>query len=201
MPEMDGYRATAEIRRREAGGHRSPIIAMTANALEGDREKALEAGMDDYVPKPVKPEELDATLKRWISGPAPAQDEGAPDVAGNGVGEPLDADVVASLRESGEPGLLSELAAMFFDDASSHLGDLREAVAAGDAPAVERTAHTLKGSSGMMGAREMAATCSDLQELGESGDLSGAPELLGRLEEEFGRVRPALEAEVEGDAR
>jgi PAS domain S-box-containing protein len=199
MPKMDGYRATEEIRRREEehGAARTPIIAMTANAMEGDRERALEAGMDDYVPKPAKREELDAVLKRWIP-----QEEGvltspkgeSPD--GDGLEEPLDEGVLAGLRELGDADLLSELSTMFLDDASSRLAALRETVEGGDAKAVEQIAHALKGSSGNMGAKRMAKICAELEYVGASGDLSYAPEVLGRLEEEFSRVRPALEAET-----
>jgi two-component system sensor histidine kinase/response regulator len=200
MPEMDGYAATAEIRRREEGTERrTPIIAMTANAMEGDQEKAREAGMDDYVSKPVKPEELDEVLKRWIPR------EGAIDaasVASDGSADPtenetpVDQAVLENLRELGGSEMVSELVEMFFEDASSSLSALREAVEGGDVHSVERIAHTLKGSSGNMGAKRMAGLWSELEEVGASGDLSGVPELLEQLEEEFGRVRPVLEAEV-----
>ena len=195
MPQIDGYEATTEIRRREreAGGARHvPVIAMTANALQGDREKALAAGMDDYIPKPVKPEELDAALKRWMqrdpAAPPPAEE--------NGAEETLDPGVLERLRDLGDDDLLAELSAMFLDDASSRVAALRRALEAGDAESVEQTAHTLKGSSGNMGAARMAALCARLQEAGALGDLSGGAKLLDLLEEELGRVRPALEAET-----
>jgi HPt (histidine-containing phosphotransfer) domain-containing protein len=85
---------------------------------------------------------------------------------------------------------------MFFDDTRSDLRTLREAVEENDARSVERVAHALRGSSGNMGATRMAVICAELQNVGASGDLGHAAELLDRLEEEFGRVRPALEAEV-----
>ena len=209
MPEMDGYEATAEIRRREreappaepGKGLGTPIIAMTANAMQGDREKALASGMDDYLPKPVRQEDLGEVLARWVS-----REDGV--VSGDGApedrsaraenGSALDPEVLANLRDLGDAELLAELAEMFFGDASSRLGELREAVEAGDAARVGRVAHTLKGSSGNMGARRMAAICAELQDVGDSGDLAQAPGLLEGLEEEFGRVRPALEAELEG---
>jgi two-component system, sensor histidine kinase and response regulator len=104
--------------------------------------------------------------------------------------------VLAGLRELGDADLLSELSTMFLDDASSRLAALRETVEGGDAKAVEQIAHALKGSSGNMGAKRMAKICAELEYVGASGDLSYAPEVLGRLEEEFSRVRPALEAET-----
>jgi two-component system sensor histidine kinase/response regulator len=199
MPEMNGYAATAEIRRREEAhgvGRRTPIIAMTANAMEGDREKALEAGMDDYVPKPVKREVLAAVLERWI-GAVDAATVGSGGLAGpTETGDPVDNAVIENLRVLGGSGMISELAELFFDDASSSLRTLREAVDENDARSVERVAHTLRGSSGNMGATRMAVICAELQNVGASGDLGHAAELLDRLEKEFGRVRPALEAEV-----
>ncbi len=204
MPEMDGYEATTEIRRREESeGRHTPVIAMTANAMQGDRERALEAGMDDYVSKPVKAEELDAVLERWL-----LQDEEKvePDTsapgAGNGTVTPngsIDRSVLEGLRElqeEGEPDILKELIELFLEDVPPQLKVLREAEERNDAKSVERIAHTLKGSCGNLGAVRMAATCAELEEIGGSGDLATAPALISRLEEEFGRVCAVLEKEL-----
>ena len=201
MPEMDGYAATKEIRQREksAQGPHTPIIAMTANALQGDREKALEAGMDDYVSKPVSSEKLEAVLERWVPEegvkvPALANGNGLP--VSEETGPSLDAVVVESLRDLGGDEMLSELTQLFLDDADSNLAALKEAIEKRDATSVERVAHKLKGSSGDMGATWMAESCGQLQDAGASGDLTVAPALLERLEEEFEHVRSALKAEV-----
>jgi CheY-like chemotaxis protein len=204
MPEMGGYEATAEIRKRERSrNHHTPVIAMTANAMQGDREEALKAGMDDYVSKPVKPEELGAVLERWISQP----DEKTPDpeaetadgiAASGGATDALDQSVLAGLRELGDQELVAELAELFLKDVSSQLEALREAIRVGDAPSAERVTHTLKGSCGNMGALRMSTICAELQDVGYSGELELAHVLVERLEAEFARVRVALEAETEG---
>jgi two-component system, sensor histidine kinase and response regulator len=205
MPEMDGYSATRQIRRRESesNGRRTPIIAMTANAMQGDREKALDAGMDDYVPKPVQREELAAVLERWVHNSdedgSTAVEAGEDSNGGGTRGDPLDRDVLANLRdlqEVGEPDLLKELTELFLADVPLQIAVLRKVVEAGDIPSVERIAHTLRGSCGNMGARTMEALCAELEETARSGDLRAAQELISSLEEEFGRARLALEEEV-----
>jgi two-component system sensor histidine kinase/response regulator len=205
MPEMDGYAATAEIRRHEEEMERYiPVIAMTAKAREGDREKALQAGMDDYVPKPVKPEELAAVLERWVSN----TDEDKASVFEVGEGsttreepekDPLDWSVLAGLRElqeEDEPDLLEELIELLLADVPPQLVALRKAVEADVAHSVERIAHTLKGSCANMGTVGMETLCAELQDMGRSEELRAAPGLISRLEEEFGRVRAVFEEEL-----
>jgi HPt (histidine-containing phosphotransfer) domain-containing protein len=177
---------------------------MTANALKGDRERALESGMDDYVTKPAKPEELEAVLERWISKSDEAEATVVEVGGGSGVGEdseedPLDHSVLLGLRElqvEGEPDILDELIELFLTDAPPQLAALREAVEAGDARYVERIAHTLKGSSANMGAKRMEPICAELEEMGRSGDLGTAPLQISRLEGEYGRVRTVFQEEL-----
>lgn len=211
MPEMDGYEATAGIRRQEGGGaRRTPIIAMTANAMAGDREKALAAGMDDYITKPFRAEELETTLHRWLPQgreeshePATATAEESPVVPAipEAAEAPLDPEVLASLRQlqqdTGED-ILSELIGMFLEDAPSQIEEIRQALREADPQSLEHTAHALKGTSGTMGAIRMSAISSELQDVGRSGDLSDASGKVAHLEGEFVQAKAALEAELEG---
>ena len=180
MPEMDGYEATAEIRRREGSVRHTPVIAMTADAMQGDRERALAAGMDDYIAKPVKHEELEAVLGRWI--PQPEQEPPAhtrDEDSGTAEDTPaLDLSVLESRRgpqRDGEPDKLARIVGLFIEDVPLRLDELRQAVERGEAQKVEETAHMLKGGSGYMGAVQMAEICAGIQGLGASGELSRAP--------------------------
>jgi PAS domain S-box-containing protein len=206
MPNVDGYEATAMIRKRETqkGARRIPIIAMTANAVQGDREKALEAGMDDYIAKPVRAEELESILRRWASRPAetpaPLAAVGASpaDLDGSDKpGEPLDPGVLAGLRrlrKPGDPDILDTIAKMFLDGTPPRLEALEEAIEAGDTPAVERISHALNSSCLNLGARRMSMYCTELEDAGDLNDLTRPPELLAGLEAEFERVKQVLDA-------
>jgi HPt (histidine-containing phosphotransfer) domain-containing protein len=172
---------------------------MTANAMQGDREKALATGMDDYLSKPVKSEDLAEVLVRWVPQEASQPDEGRLRPPGGAAGEKgasVDAKVLASLRkmqeEEGDAEFLAELVEMFLADVPSRLAAMREYVKAEDPGSLERTAHTLKGTCANMGATRMAVLCAELEKAGGSGELGQAPGLLSELEEEFDSVRPAF---------
>ena len=195
MPEMDGFQATEEIRRREADGRRTPIIAMTASAMEGDRERCLASGMDDYLAKPVRFEEVAAKLRRWVGGAGDALPEklGAPET---GV---LDEEQLETLREvstaTGNADLLRRLVDEFTGNAIARMEQLRDAVSRSDAPLLESAAHGLKGSSSTMGAARVAAACAVLESAGRKGELDGVEPQLQRVERELRLATDALHTE------
>lgn len=203
MPDKDGFDAAVEIRKLRQGPQRVkgpvPIVAMTAYAMEGDRERCLEAGMDDYIAKPVRIEDLQAVLGRWLrrrgKSSAKLTAKAAPSQPVSQDSGPVDASVLKTLRDIGgeeEPGFLNGLIERFLLEAVPLMAALRAAVERGDQQALERTAHGLKGRCGQMGAHRLAALSEQLQECGRSGNLRPAGDLLARLEVEFDPVRTAL---------
>ncbi|GAA2484295.1 hybrid sensor histidine kinase/response regulator [Winogradskya humida] len=193
MPRMDGFTATAQLRRREAdGGPRTPIIAMTASALVADRERCLAAGMDDYLSKPVNPNELGHALERWIQGtPAVPALPAAAGHADDPVGRRLDE--LAGDHTDPEMALVDRLVQSFLRRAPAHLTVLRSALAAGDVTTFEEEAHTFKGAAGNIGATVVADICDGLEETARAGSLPGSldGDLL-RLEEELRWVERRL---------
>ncbi|MGE5127076.1 MAG: response regulator [Betaproteobacteria bacterium] len=193
MPGMDGYEAARLIREREEGKRHTPIIAMTASAMKGDRERCLEAGMDDYVSKPVTPESLEAVLQRWV-GARPGEPPPRPFAVPAGAGDLLDEAIVRGLMAIDDDGtLMDELVAAFLRIAPARLAEIR-AAARGDATKLERAAHSLYGTCSNLGCRRMAEHCARLEALGRSGSVEGALALAGSLEAEYEAVRPHVEA-------
>lgn len=199
MPEMDGYAATQAIRAREAQtGKHIPIVAMTANAMQNDREQCLAVGMDDYVTKPVKSEALSVLLHKWLHALpdiSPGVSRVDADAGLSLLATPppaLDAGLLAALQELGEsigPDSLSELMAHFVQDTTASLDALRVATRTGNAEALARVAHSLKGSSATIGALGMADLCATLQALGRRGAITEAAPCVEQLSCEFIRVR------------
>jgi HPt (histidine-containing phosphotransfer) domain-containing protein len=165
---------------------------MTANALEGEAQRCLAAGMDDYIPKPVTAQHLATLLTRWGAQAEP----GAPQ-------EAVDTSALAALRDlqgEGQPDLLAAVSAVYLRDTPPRLAALHKALARADAEALRREAHGLKGSSSQIGAVQMARLCADLEEQAGTTDLTGAPQTLRRLDEAFGRVHAHLQAVAAGSS-
>jgi CheY-like chemotaxis protein len=195
MPNLDGYDAAREIRRREAQAHppavRIPIIAMTASALKGDREKCLAAGMDDYLSKPFEPEGLALVLQRCIGdAPSPA-DPAVPVISA--AAEQAITERLSKLRAYVPPGTVERLLVSFVDDGIACLTDLRAALSSDDEPAVTRAAHSFKGAASTIGATRVGMLCESLEEASREHHLDAAPEILARLQGEFDATRALLQ--------
>jgi PAS domain S-box-containing protein len=194
MPQMDGYDATRMIRSFEDGQYRTPIIAMTAAAIAGERERCLESGMDDFLTKPVDVTLLRETLERWVpaSGEA-AVEEDAPDsrrlaaLADTTVLDPSRLEELLDL-DPGDPTMLLRFIDRFGPNARATLAGMREAREAGKAHDLGRAAHALKGSAANLGATRLAELCKEVEDLGDDGVVVEQPALVG--------VERALDAAV-----
>jgi CheY-like chemotaxis protein len=202
MPELDGFAATVELRRWEAatGRSRLPVIALTANALQGVREECLVAGMDDYLSKPFDQDQLAVILKRWLSPGKATADAAVPTPAPLEVeNSPLEPEPLAKIRalqRPGAPDLLAKVIGVYLDNSPALVQRLCEAVAQGNSMALREAAHSLKSSSANLGAAQLAGLCKELEQMGRDGQLQGAAEKLSALQQHYLLVRTALTAQL-----
>jgi DNA-binding response OmpR family regulator len=194
MPEMDGLEATRRIVERWARDDRPWIVAMTAEAMQGDRERCLEAGMNDYLTKPIRPHELSAAIER-----APMRRRASAE--GGRVRrstEPIDRAVLSRLSASmgGDDEFVAELIDQFLADAPGYMAAAREALANGDAEAVRRAAHTLKSNAATLGANELADSSRELEARAATGSMEGGADRLVAMERALDRAVTALRVET-----
>ena len=200
MPVMDGFAASRGIRKLEqTRGGRIPIVAMTASALQSDRDACVAAGMDDFLSKPVRQNELRTTIARWMASAAELASSGLELLPGN----LLDPAALAELRalDADESGLFADLVQTYLHESSIQLATLRAALKSSDAAALAFAAHQLRGSSANMGARLLADRCGQLEDASRAGALAPAGALTDQIEAVYAQVRAALQAEEAYAAR
>jgi PAS domain S-box-containing protein len=194
MPELDGLDASRQICERRPPSSRPRIIAMTANAMPEDREACLAAGMDDYLAKPIRADELAEALRRVK--PLPRDRE----VSFENGGVTVDAAALENLRELGGDDFVDEVIDTFLADAPTLIAMLGASLAAQDADELRRAAHTLKSNGATLGAAGFSELCRALEQRAKSGRLEDASELVGRIEQEYRALEEALAAVRSGAA-
>ncbi|HRH14350.1 MAG TPA: response regulator [Azonexus sp.] len=206
MPEMDGFEATVQIRSRQRQGllhHPLPIVALTANAVEGDRARCLAAGMDDYLSKPFTSTGLSALLRRWLpqtgtaADPPPAESAAPVVTAGEQAVNPRALDAIRQLPGANGALLVERVIQAYRADAPARLAEMRAASEAGDADALRKAAHSMKSSSANVGAEGLATVCKALEMIGRGATVEGAIPLLAKAGEELPRVLTALAEQIE----
>jgi CheY-like chemotaxis protein len=208
MPVMDGFETTAAIRAREhaTGGH-VPIIAMTAAAMQGDRERCLEAGMDGYIAKPIHAADLYQAVEEMTLHSTEPQAQAETTVAETTtlldtreeVEPPLDWGK-ALARLDGNAMLLQEIAVLFCEEGPRLMTGIREAIAQGETAELRRVAHTLKGSADMFAAQPAVKTALRLETLARDGDLTHVEDAYLALEDTMARLLPVIRdmAKIDG---
>ncbi len=209
MPEMDGFEATAEIRKWEAMQQDShiPIVALTANALQGDRQRCLDSGMDDYLSKPFTSNQLFGILKQWLPLEVSKDIKESPvstkEVADKGHVSSLDPEAISRIKQlqrADSANMLLKIIDLYLEKSPELMQEISQAISTGDADKLRHAAHSLKSSSASLGANEMASLCSELEKMGRDNNLENALGKLDFLEFEFEGVCRALQFESQKEA-
>ena len=198
MPTMDGIEAAGHIRDPQSAvrNHGIPIIAMTAHAMQGDRERCLAAGMNDYVTKPVSPQALAEALTRWL----PGEDAARPTDADEPETVVFDrAGVVTRLMD--DEDLARTMVDGFLEDIPRQIEALRSYLDAGDADGAVRQAHTIKGASANVGGEALRAAALEMEKAAQAGDLAAAMTRMPALESRFARLKVAMQDFVDEKRR
>jgi len=203
MPEMNGFEAAQAIREKEGDRKHTPIIAMTAHAMKKDRERCLEAGMDDYVSKPIDPQELFDTINRWIKSQGQEKDLSSsalrPSPPEKEKDLPIDFETALN-RFDGDKEFYKKMLEEFFNYMPKQLEKLSEAVQKGDAKVVEREAHSVKGGAGNLAASSLADSALQVELSARAGDSASAKEMITKLETEFHRLEEYINKTFRQDA-
>jgi two-component system sensor histidine kinase/response regulator len=191
MPVMDGFAAVAEIRALEArqGRPRTAVIALTANAMDGDRDRCLAAGMDDFLSKPFSMAQLRSTLERWVC--AQRRDDPAETAAPAGEAT-LDAKAIEAIKAIPAPDLLARMIRLYDEHTPRLIVEGRAAIDAGDCQRIAVAAHELKSSSANLGAQRLARLCKDCEHAARRGDLAGSSSAWLEALAEYAVFRAAL---------
>jgi CheY-like chemotaxis protein len=203
MPVMDGFSATAELRRREGTGARKPVIALTADATNEGREACLAAGMDDYLAKPFTRAALYTVLARWLPADIAAPEPATVEVPSLAAVEVLDRTTLNALRalpRKGTKDMLSHIVERYLADSRELVASIERAVEQGEAAELARAAHAWRSYNGNVGAHGLANLCRELEERAKSGKLAAARELLDELHALHARVREELQFEMRRSA-
>jgi len=196
MPEMDGLEATRRIRQSPSPvlNPAVPIIAMTAYAMEGDRERCLEAGMNDYIPKPVRPQELEDAIERFRPVKSPRRPPAGPAHLRpqDSTQERVFDEKVLKGTLGDEPDLIASILGDYLQDASRRIEAMKAAGETKDVESIGREAHSLKGASGTIGARALQSLAQKLEQEAGSEDLSTIKTRVGELEQQLERLRTEL---------
>ena len=208
MPEMDGYEATGIIRNPESSvlDHKVPVIAMTANVMKGDRKKCLDAGMDDYISKPINPKSLSKILERWLVKMAEATTETQPDFPDKKNSSPAETDLDKDLGIFNYPVLLARvmddkklansIMSTFLEDLPIQMDLLKTHLIRKNAHAAGAQAHKIKGSAGNIGAESLSKTAAEVEKAGKSGDLAELNRLMIKLNDQYELTKRVIEEKL-----